>query len=182
MSKRSKAVQASREANGKRRIVPEAPLADSALRLLRPDGVEILLGSLRDQVYSMQDEQGWQYYWSVAEATRRALTGAEWLVFSLTEAGITPEVIRRLYDGMDETFALTRDLSCPLLFVPLGESHQLIDGWHRLFKAATQGVNTLPALLLSQEDADASLVVKLPPGQGLDWNENDPAVAALYPF
>ena len=66
---------------------------------------------------------------------------------------------------------MTKDLSKPLLFVPFKDSHQLIDGWHRLFKAATTGVDVLPALVLTQEDADASLIVRLAPGQGLDWGQ-----------
>ena len=66
-----------------------------------------------------------------------------------------------------------RDRSKPLLFVPFNGSHQLIDGWHRLFKAAKTGVDVLPALVLTQEDADASLIVRLAPGHGLDWGQGD---------
>lgn len=179
MSKRSKAVQ---QARSKRRTqpnaLPHAPLPKAGLCLLRPDGNEVLLGSLFDQVYSMQDEDETQYHWSVTEATRRALFGATYVDFSLSEAGITVDVVRRLYTGMDEAHALTRDLSRPLLFVPFKGSHQLIDGWHRLFRAATEGVDILPALLLSQQDADASLVIKLPPGNGIDWGQNGPAPVA----
>jgi len=141
------------------------------MRLLRPDGAEVFLGSFLDQVYSFEDNDGTQYHWSVAEATRRAqVRGAYWTV-SLSEIGLTCASIRARYQGLDEAHALTRDLSKPLLFVPFNGSHQLIDGWHRLFKAATTGVDVLPALVLTQEDADASLIVRLAPGHGLDWGQ-----------
>ena len=141
------------------------------MRLLRFDGAEIFLGSLLDQVYSFEDNDGTQYHWSVAEASRRALQrGAYWTV-CLSEIGLTCDSIRARYQDLDEAHALTRDLSRPLLFVPFGGSHQLIDGWHRLFKAAKTGVDVLPALVLTQEDADASLIVRLAPGHGLDWGQ-----------
>ena len=141
------------------------------MRLVRPDGVEVLLGSLLDQVFSFEDEDGTQYHWSVAEASRRALLRGQYWSVCLSEAGITCDSIRARYQSLDEAHAMTTDLQKPLLFVPFKGSHQLIDGWHRLFKAAATGVDVLPALVLTQEDADASLVMKLPPGQGLDWGQ-----------
>jgi hypothetical protein len=89
----------------------------------------------------------------------------------LSEIGLTCDSIRAHYQDLDEAHAMATDLSKPLLFVPFGGSHQLIDGWHRLFKAAATGVDVLPALVLTQEDADASLIMRLPPGQGLDWGQ-----------
>ena len=146
------------------------------MKILRPDGVEVYLGSLQGQVYSMEDKEGWQYHWSIPEATRRAHLRGEPVTVSLSEMGITCDRIRSQYQGLNEIHALTRDLRLPLLFVPFGHQHQLIDGWHRLFRAAKTGVDLLPAWCLSQEDADASLILKLPPhscshelGQGLDW-------------
>ena len=141
------------------------------MKILRPDGVEVFIGSLFDQVYSMEDSDGWQYHWSVSEATNRAHLRGELVTISLSEMGLTCAIIRNQYQGLDEKHALTKDLRVPLLFVPFGDSHQLIDGWHRLFKAAATGVDVLPACCLSQKDADASLIVKLPPGQGLDWGQ-----------
>ncbi len=143
------------------------------MKLIRPDGVEIVLGSLFDQVYSMEDTNGEQYHWSVTEGKRRAhLRGALWTV-SLSEIGITCAFIHAQYQGLNEAHAMTCDLRLPLLFVPFGGSHQLIDGWHRLFKAAATGVDVLSAYCLSQEDADACLILTLPPGQGLDWGQSD---------
>lgn len=141
------------------------------MRLIRPDGTEILLGSLMDQVYSMEDTDGWQYHWSVTEASQRALVRGQLWTISLREIGITCDTILTQYDGLDVAYAMGTDLTRPLLFVPFKGSHQLIDGYHRLFKAAALGVDVLPALVVTQEDADASLIIKLPPGQGLDWGQ-----------
>ena len=141
------------------------------MKLVRPDGAEVFLGSVLDQVYSFEDDDGTQYHWSVAEASRRALLRGQYWTVSLSEIGLTCDSIRARYQGLDEAHAMTKDLSKPLLFVPFGGSHQLIDGWHRLFKAATAGVDVLPALVLTQEDADASLIVRLAPGHGLDWGQ-----------
>ena len=53
------------------------------LRIVRPDGQEICIQSLTDQIYSMEDDEGWQWHWSVSEM------------------GITPERIRGQYHGRD---------------------------------------------------------------------------------
>jgi hypothetical protein len=137
------------------------------LTLIRPDGAVIELGRAEDQVYSFQEEDGTQYHWSVAEARKRAEANAVLGALSLEEAGVTPDLLRRMYPDLDEVYALTTDLSRPLLFVPLEGKHVLIDGWHRAFRGAVERVDLLPCYVLSQEDADACLIVKLPPGRGL---------------
>ena len=40
------------------------------------------------------------------------------------------------------------------------------------YKAVVYGIATLPAYLLSDEEAEAILVGRLPPGQGLDWGQS----------
>ena len=104
------------------------------MKLVRPDGAEVLLGSLLDQVFSFEDDDGVQYHWSVAEASRRALLRGQYWTVCLSEIGLTCDSIRARYQDLDEAHALTRDLSQPLLFVPFRGSHQLIDGWHRLVR------------------------------------------------
>jgi hypothetical protein len=140
---------------------------ETSLELVRPDGTRIRLGSLTDQVYSFQTEDGWQRHWSVNEARKRAEANAEPMTISLAETGMTADIARRLYPGLDETYAVTTDLTKPLLFVPLDGECVLIDGWHRTFKALLTGVDVLPCYVLSQEDADASQILILPPGKGL---------------
>ena len=141
------------------------------LRIVRSDGSEFRVRSLTDQVYSMQDDLGWQWHWSVSEALKRAQTCGELFTVSLSEMEITTERIRPQYDGMDEEYAMSTDLTRPLIFVPFREKHQLIDGWNRLFKASVLGVDELFAYFLSQDEADACLVCKLPPGRGIDWGQ-----------
>ena len=40
-----------------------------------------------------------------------------------------------------------------------------------MFKASMLGVDELFANFLTQEEADACLVCKLPPGRGIDWGQ-----------
>jgi hypothetical protein len=141
------------------------------LHIVRPDGSLLRIRSLTDQVYSLEDEQGWQHHWSVSEAKRLAEARAELFTVSLSEMGVTPERIRERYDGLDEKYAMTTDLTRPLIFVPFKGKDQLIDGHHRLFKAAVLGADALLAYFLTQEEADACLVCKLPPGKGIDWGQ-----------
>jgi hypothetical protein len=152
------------------------------LHIVRSDGAVLKIRSLSDQVYSMEDEAGWQWHWSVSEGRRLAEARGELCTVSLAEMGVNVDFIRRQYDGLDEAYALTTDLSRPLLFVPFRDKCRLIDGWHRLFKAAFLDVDVLPAYFLTQEEADAILVCKLPPGQGVDWGQKRaPAPPPLCP-
>lgn len=141
------------------------------LHIMRPDGAVLTIRSLTDQVYSMEDEEGRQWHWSVAEGRRLAEARGELFTVSLAQMGVTREFIRRQYEGLDEAYALTTDLTEPLLFVPFRNKCQLIDGWHRMMKAALLGVDVLLAYFLTEEEADACLVCTLPPGQGVDWGQ-----------
>jgi hypothetical protein len=140
---------------------------ETSLTLIRPDGSQIRLGTLTDQVFSFQTEDGWQIHWSVNEARRRAEASAPLMTISLAETGMTREILLRLYPSLDEAHALTTDLTKPLLFVPLDDECVLIDGHHRTLKALLTGVDILPCYVLSQEDTDASRILLLPPGNGL---------------
>lgn len=138
---------------------------------LSNDVLIIRVGNLSNQVYSMKDEKGWQYLWSVNEGLRLGMQNDRLRVFSLSEAGITPERILSQYPDIEEVYALNTDLSSPLLFVAFNGMDQLADGWHRLLKAALSGVDELYAYFLTPEESNACLSGKFPPGQGLDWEE-----------
>lgn len=154
-----------------------------SVRLMRLDGQMVELGSPRDQVYSYEADDGWQFHWSIVEATKRAKARGELTTVSLGEAGMTKQLARLMNQGLDETFALTTDLTKPVLFVPFhpernadgndfGESvHLLVDGWHRVFHALHVGVDTLPCYILTETDAKASLIIRLPPGNGLPFED-----------
>lgn len=142
------------------------------LHIIGPNGKQVSIRCLTDQVYSMEDEQGGgQWHWNVSEGRRLAEARGELFTISLQQLGVTVEFIRRQYHDMDEAYALTTDLSQPLLFVPFGGKDQLVDGWNRLFKAAFLGVDELLAYFLTAEEADACLLCQFPPGQGVDWGQ-----------
>jgi hypothetical protein len=136
------------------------------------NGRPVVLGSLMDQIYSLEDEAGVQYHWNVSEGMRHAQRRGGLGVFLPLEAGVTVEQIRLAYLGMDESYALTTDVNRPLLFLTLHGKTQLADGWHRLFKAVVTGVECLPCYVLTEAETESILWLKLPPGQGLDWGQH----------
>ena len=180
--------------NGRRRAqyskaTPEETIRET-LRLLRLNGDIIELGSYVDQVYSYETDDGWQYHWSIAEVKRRAEARGELTTISLRETGMTLATVRLMNQGLDETYAMTTNLLKPILFVPfcpethfgtinttkgteaVSKVHVLVDGWHRVFKALVVGVDILPCYVLTEEDAQASLIIRLPPGQGLPFDDD----------
>ncbi|MES2464663.1 MAG: hypothetical protein V4671_29220 [Armatimonadota bacterium] len=130
------------------------------------------VGNLGDQVYSFEDEDGWQYHWNVSEGMRLAKARGELLTFSPREHGITLGEIERRYPELDVEHALHADLSEPLLFVPFNGKSQLADGWHRMYKAVLTGRDELLVYHLTQEEADSCLLCVLPPGRGLPLRDN----------
>ena len=121
------------------------------------------------ETYIHEAPDGTLRAYDVTVANQRVQDGREMLLFSLIDHEVTLEKIHELYEGLDEEYALTTDLTKPLLFLPLGEETLLVDGWHRLAKAAILGIPELPIYLLSQADADAIQWLELPPGHGLLW-------------
>lgn len=130
-----------------------------------------------DEAFSMHDVDGWQYHWNVTRARAMAEQTGHLFRFRPADFGLSLALVKGQYPGMDADYALTTDLSRPLLLTLFARHKakneepntlQLLDGWHRLFKALLTGVETLPAYLLTQEQADAVLFGKLPPGEGID--------------
>ena len=54
---------------------------------MRPDGQLLDLGTRTDQVYSYETDEGWQYHWAIAEATKRAEANGELSTISLSGCG-----------------------------------------------------------------------------------------------
>ena len=54
---------------------------------------------------------------------------------------------------IDEAHAATVDLAKPLIIAPVNNvGHIVIDGWHRIYKAHNEGIETLPAHVLTAEE------------------------------
>ena len=139
------------------------------------------LCSLSDESFSMQDVDGWQYHWNVTRARTVAEQSGQVFRFRPADFGLTLALVKEQYPDIDADYAMTTDLDRPLLLT-LFQRHkagddepntlQLLDGWHRLVKAMLCGVEVLPAYLLTQEQSDAVLFAKLPPGKGIDWGQH----------
>ena len=139
-----------------------------------------LLGSPTDESFSMQDIDGWQYHWNVTRARCIAEQSGHVFRFRPADFGLSLALVKEQYPDMDDDYALTTDLTRPLLLTLFvrqlaGDDEpntlQLLDGWHRLYKALLTGVEYLPVYLLTQEQSDKVLFAKMAPGSGIDWGQ-----------
>lgn len=127
--------------------------------------------AMTDQIYLFEDEEGWQWVWNVTTALLLAHAECERIILSLQELDITPDFVRFQYPGLDESYALTTDLTLPILLVPFRDKVRIIDGWNRLFHASVAGHDRMFAFVLTQAQANSCLVCKFPPGQGMPLAE-----------
>ncbi|MGC4044735.1 MAG: hypothetical protein QM758_13160 [Armatimonas sp.] len=127
-------------------------------------GPGILLLSLSDQVFTFVDAEGGQWHWNASEGMRIALaSGREPLAFYPTDHGLDIPQLQSQYTDLDLEYALTTDLTKPILFIPFWDgTHVLIDGWHRLAHAVLKGVPYLLAHELTPEEAAQVLVMRIP--------------------
>lgn len=143
--------------------------------------IRLSLCSPTDEAFSMHDIDGWQYHWNVTRARTIAEQSGQLFRFRPADFSLTLDLVKEQYPDMDADYAMTTNLSRPLLLTLFvrqmaGEDEpntlQLLDGWHRLYKALLTGVEYLPVYLLTQEQSDAVLFAKMPPGRGIDWGQN----------
>jgi hypothetical protein len=137
----------------------------------------IAIESLHDEIFSYEDSQGFQYHWNITMGRRIAEVRNEVRFFSLKDHGINIPFIHSQYTNLNEAYALTTDLKRPILLIPIGDKVCLADGWHRLFRAAVEGIDIMPAYFLTEEEASTVLICTLPPGEGLDWGQPNPAAS-----
>lgn len=109
------------------------------------------------QVFEFIDsETNLTYHWNATEGRRLAMErGAKPFTVNLAEAGITMKNILNLAPDLDVEKAKWMNwgaLLVPILFVPFGQKHVCIDGWHRIYKALYDGLQILPALLLTEKE------------------------------
>jgi DNA repair protein RadC len=115
-----------------------------------------------DESYRHVAQDGTVRVWDVTVGNAIARSGHELMRFPLAWHGVTPEKVLELYDGIEVEHAMGTDLTKPLLFIPFFGESLLVDGWHRLYKAACHGVAELPMYLLTQEEADIVEWLELP--------------------
>lgn len=119
-----------------------------------------LMAALLVQVYQFNDDlDGQTYFWNATLGRRKAIvSGHPVEQVDIVEAGMTTGRILSMYPDLNIAHALDLPLDTlfdPLLFVMHREKHVLIDGWHRLYRAATLGIGLMPAYILSQCEADS---------------------------
>jgi hypothetical protein len=114
--------------------------------------------SQREETFTFT-EGGWIYRWDISAAWRLIHDQPrEPVVFYPAEQGVDLDHLLDRYHGLDLAYTLGTDISCPLLFVPMGETSQLIDGWHRLAHVLLEEQEEVQAYVLSQEEADSVLL------------------------
>jgi hypothetical protein len=115
----------------------------------------IHLQAFRLQSYEHTDEHGTTRAWNVTQGIKIASDGRKPIPLNLKRLGLTTGKIETLYEGIDKEYAMTTALSEPLLVVPFFDAILIIDGWHRMWKAAHLKISELPALHLTVEEAKA---------------------------
>ncbi len=142
---------------------------ETALTKTLPFSVFIELRTLSNQLFGLIDDTDCQQFFDIAKGMELAQRECRLMAFSISEAEITLERLLKRNPSIDEAYAMTTDLSRPLLFFRMDGKDQLIDGHHRLMKALKLGEDMLKAYVLTKEQADSVLVVKLPPGKRFYW-------------
>ena len=124
-----------------------------------------VVSQTRQETFAATVDGCW-YRWDVTRANELLdARNAPVEEFRPSDWDISPEHLLERYPDLDIGYArqLTdEDLRRPLLFLPFEGKHQLIDGWHRLYKAVTSGREILPARALSDEEAQAVLIERRP--------------------
>lgn len=92
---------------------------------------------------------GWA--WDIDTATRLAAR------YPVHQTNIRALTWARAVIKIDDAHAVKADLTRPLLAVPIPDADTplVIDGWHRIHRALTTGVDELPVILLDERDERA---------------------------
>jgi DNA repair protein RadC len=114
-----------------------------------------VLPPFRHQTYEHTDGHGTIRAWDVTAGLRIAADGRPTVPFNLRELDLTIERIETLYQGIDSNYAMSTNLSRPLLYIPFFGAILVIDGWHRMWKAANLGIPELSVWRLNKEEADS---------------------------
>jgi hypothetical protein len=132
------------------------------------DGLEgpgVVYLHITDQVYQFIDADGIEWHWNASQGMRIAeSSGRQPLAFYPSDCGLDAAQLKRQYPDLDEAYALTTDLTKPILFIPFKDGTSvLIDGWHRTLGAVLRGIPFLLSHELTPAERDSILVMKIPP-------------------
>lgn len=120
----------------------------------RPDISGLLRLFFLGETFVFTDETGTEYVWNVTRAKEiMATVPHEVIAFCPGEYGITADEIRARYPGFEMEHTVGADLTKPVIFLPFKGEHLLIDGWHRLYRAVSDNVETLPCHILTEAEA-----------------------------
>ena len=102
--------------------------------------------------------------WNITRAQELVNDGREASPISLQAFGITAGRITELRPDLNVKRALTTNASLPILLIPFFGSSLIIDGWHRLYRAAVLGCSEVRGHFLSAEEAKCLMWIEWPRG------------------
>jgi hypothetical protein len=129
-----------------------------------PEGTEIVVLNLSDQVFTFVDALGGEWHWNASQGMRIVeASGRKPCAFYPSDHGLDIPQLQRQYETLDLDYAKTTDLTRPILFVPFHDGTSVLcDGWHRLAHAILLGVPCLLCHELTEAERDQILVMHLP--------------------
>lgn len=100
-------------------------------------------------------ENGLMTYWNVTLALQ--------MVKYRQPNGDAPvkEQLHAMSDDINHDYAMSRDLSIPLIAVTVPGGHIVIDGWHRIYKANKLGIEALLCHLFDEEESKCLLIYQI---------------------
>ena len=134
-----------------------------------PGAIVIAVPPMEHLAFVHESPDGSLRAFDITRGNALVADGRKTEIFSLADHGVTMAFIYQNYEEINLEYAITTDLSRPLLFLPLHNARLLADGWHRLARAVMEGIEELPMYMLSQEEADSIQWLELPAGHGVEW-------------
>lgn len=132
--------------------------------------VVMRLGASAQEVAVVEMSDDSQLFWNVTQGYCLARARGGLCSFAPQQAGHSATDVLLAYENLDIAYALSTDLSRPVLFVTYRGKRYLADGWHRMYRALTQNVPRLSAYVLTEQETEAILLLHLSPGEEFPWD------------
>jgi hypothetical protein len=91
-------------------------------------------GLLAEESFSFTDNNSIEWTWAVTRAREYAASIRDVALFTYSQYGIDEAMVVQQYPSLDKNYAMTTDLSIPVLLVLFQSKLLCIDGWHRLVR------------------------------------------------